>query len=88
MHGARGCAQTGAAGVLKLFARFQKWLVAYHAKAFDFFVRAIGVIHMPGAGDQLRRYRAYIGDGDGVGKHVQAAVWGGLLRQELRVNFD
>jgi len=88
VHGACGRAQAGAAGVFKLLAWFEEWLMAHYAKAFDFFVRAVGVVHIPGARDELRRHIAHVRDGDGVGKHVQAAVGGGLLRQVLRLNFD
>ena len=88
VHGACGRAQACAAGVFKLFARLEEWLVADHAKTFDFFVRALGVVHIPSARDELRRHIAHIGDGDRVGKHVQTTVWVGLLRQILRLNFD
>ncbi len=49
VHGAGGRAQAGAAGVFKLLAGLEKWLVAYYAKAFDLFVRAVGIVHIPGA---------------------------------------
>ncbi len=88
VHGARGRAQARAAGVLKLLAGLQQGLMTHYAEAFDFFMRAVGVVHIPCARNQLGRHVAHIGDGDGVSERVQTAVGVGLLRQVLRMNFD
>ena len=60
--------------------------MTHDPQAFDFFVQAVGVVHAPGARDQLRRYRAGVGDPDGVGKRVDT-----LLRRRLHgqvLGFD
>ena len=51
--------------------------------AAHFFVQALGVVDVPGAGDQLRGQFTGVGDGDGVGKHVQGRTGVGLLGQKL-----
>jgi hypothetical protein len=68
--------------------RIEKRLVADNAQAFDFFVHAFGVVHVPRAGNELRRHCAHIGDGDGVREHVHPPVWVRLLRQVLGLNVD
>ena len=88
MHGAGGRAQAGSAGVFELLAGFQEWLVTDYAQASNFFVHAFGVIHIPGARDQLRGDGTGIGDGDGVRKYIVRRVWVRLLGKVLRVDFD
>ena len=88
VHGAGGCAQAGAAGVFKLLAGFEQGLVADHTQATNLLVHAFGVIHIPGARDQLRGDGAGVRDGDGVRKYIERCVWVRLLGQVLRVDFD
>ncbi|MEY2678569.1 MAG: hypothetical protein RLZ00_1261, partial [Pseudomonadota bacterium] len=88
VHGACGGAKARAAGVFKLLARLQEGLMPDDAEALDFFVRAVGIVHIPSAGDELCCHIPHIGDGDRVSKHVQTTVWVGLLRQVLRLNFN
>ena len=88
VHGAGGCAQAGAAGVFKLLAGFEQGLVADHAQSTNFFVQAVGVVHIPGARDQLRGDGAGVGDGDGVGKYIERGVCVRLLGEVLRMDFD
>ena len=72
MHRARGRAQAGAAGVFKAFAGFERWLLAHHARAFNFFRHAIGIVDVPGARDELCRDVARVRDRYGVGKAKHA----------------
>ena len=88
VHGAGGRAQAGAAGVVEFFAWLQQGLVADHAQTPDFFIQAIGVIDIPGAGYQLRRYRAGVGDGDVVREDVQALIGRRLLHQVMGLDFN
>jgi len=88
VHGACGCAQAGATGVFKLLAGFEQGLVADHAQSTNFFVQAVGVVHIPGARDQLRGDGAGVRDGDGVRKYIERSVWVRLLWEVLRVDFD
>ncbi len=88
VHGAGGCAQAGAAGVLKLLAGLEQGLMAHDAQAPDFFVHALGIVHVPCARDQLCGDASHVGDGDRVGKHVQPALWIRLVGQVLGMNFD
>ena len=84
VHGACGGAQARAAGVLKGLAGFKQGLLAHYAQALDLFGVAIGVVDIPGAGDQLGRCVTSVGNGDGIGKHILVLVRGGLVGQELR----
>ncbi len=88
VHGTGGRAQTGSAGVFKGLARFEQGLLPDNAQTFNFFSVAVGVVDIPGPGYDLGRNVAGIGDGDGVGEYVQAFVRRGLVRQELRHDFD
>jgi hypothetical protein len=88
VHGAGGCAQAAAAGVLKAFAGLEQGLLAHHAQAFDLVVAAIGIINAPGARDQLGGDGAGVRDGDGVGKGVHALLGGRLVGQVLGLNLD
>ena len=88
VHGAGGCAQAGATGVFKLLAGFEQRLVANHAQATNFFVQAVGVIHIPSARDQLPGDGTCVRDGDGVSEYIERGVWVRLLGQVLRVDFD
>ncbi len=49
VHGACGGAKARAAGVFKLLARLQEGLMPDDAEPLDFFVRAVGVVHIPSA---------------------------------------
>lgn len=68
MHRARGRAQARAAGVFEAFAGGECRLFAHHARAFDFFRHAIGIVDVPSARDQLRRDVTRIRDRHGIGK--------------------
>ena len=75
VHGAGGRAKARAAGVFKLLAGLQQGLMADDPQATNFFMQARGVVHVPGARDELRSDGAHIGNRDGVGEHVHAALW-------------
>lgn len=62
--------------------------MADHAQSTNFFVQAVGVVHIPGARDQLRGDGAGVCDGDGVRKYIERCVWVRLLGQVLGVDFD
>ena len=65
----------GTAAVLKRLAWLEQRLVAYHAKAFDFFNMALGIHNLPVAGNQLCSHLPGVGDRDRVGKAVNAVIW-------------
>ena len=88
VHGAGGCAQARTAGVVKFFTGLEQRLMTHYAQTPDFFIQAIGIIDIPGAGNQLRRYRAGIGDGDLIGEDIQALIGRRLLHQVVRLNFN
>ena len=88
VHGARGCAQAGAAGVLKHLAGLQQGLVAHHAQAFDLLMQALGVIDVPSAGNQLRANVAGISNQHGIGEGIKAIFRRRLLGQVVRCHFD
>ena len=87
MHGAGGGGQAGSTGVLERLPWAEQRLLAHHAQtltfrcgplaSLTFQVRAITVRQLTG-----------VGDGDGVGKHVQILVRVGLLGQVLWCDFD
>ena len=83
VHGARGRAQSAAAGVLKTLTGFEQWLLAHYAQAFNFVVAAIRIVNAPSARDQLRRHFAGVGNGDSVGKGVHPLLGRGLVGQVL-----
>jgi ribulose-phosphate 3-epimerase len=87
LHAARGGAQSATAGVFIRFAGSQQRLVAHNAQALDFFAMAQRVANDPMTRDQLRRHRASVGDGDGVGKAVQVLLGVRLLRKKPWHNF-
>ena len=62
--------------------------MTHYAQTPDFFIQAIGIIDIPGAGNQLRRDGAGIGDGDLVGEDVKALIGRRLLHQVMRLNFN
>ena len=88
MHGACGCSQARAAGVLKFLTGLQQGLVPHHAQAFDFFVKTIGIIHAPRPGDQLRGDFACVGNGDAIGECVEITCRIRLLRQIVGRDFN
>ena len=88
LHGARGRAQLAAAGVFKGFAGLQQWLTAHHAQAPDLFDMAQLIGNDPVPGNQLRGHFTRVGDGDGVGKHIDACGRSGLLWQVGWLDLD
>jgi hypothetical protein len=88
VHRAGGGAQAAAAGVFEAFAGRKRRLLANHARAFDFFSHAVGIVDIPTAGDELRSDVAGIRDGDGVGKAKHTHAGRGLLRQVFRADGD
>jgi hypothetical protein len=88
MHGASRRAQAAAAGVFEAFAGRKRGLLADHARAFDFFCHAIGIVDVPTAGDQLRGDVTSIRDGDGIGKAKHAHTGRRLIGQVLRADGD
>jgi hypothetical protein len=88
VHRAGRGAQAAAAGVFEAFARCEGGLLADHARAFNFFGHAVGIVDVPAAGDELRGDVARIRDGDGVGKAKHAHAGRRLLRQVLRAHGD
>ena len=58
--------------------------MAHHAQTFDFFNMAAGVHDFPVARDQLRSNLPGVGDGDRVGKTINAVARRGLLGDVLR----
>ena len=88
MHRARGRAQARAAGVFEALAGFKRWLLAHHARAFDFFRHTVGVVDVPSAREELRCDVACIGDRDGVSKAKHAHAGRGLLWQILRADLN
>jgi hypothetical protein len=87
VHGAGGCAQARAAGVLKRLTGLQQGLLADHAQAAHTLGVAGGVVDVPLAGNQLRGDLARIGDGDGVREGEDALLGGGLIRQIAGQDF-
>ena len=69
-HAANRCGQRGAAGVLKLLARFYQRLRADHAQSAHFLNLLFFIGDDPMAADQLRRHRTDVAYGDGVGKNI------------------
>jgi hypothetical protein len=68
VHGATGCTQAAAAGVLEGFSGAQQGLLTDHAQAFDFLAVTAFVLNDPVARNQLHRHPARVGDRDGVGE--------------------
>ena len=66
---------------------YEQGLLAHYAQALDLFGVAIGVVHVPGAGDQLRCHITPIGDGDGVGEDVLVLVGCGLVGEVFGNHF-
>ncbi|MPN09177.1 hypothetical protein SDC9_156465 [bioreactor metagenome] len=87
-HGARGRTQLAAAAVLEGFAGLQQRLSAHHAQAFDLFDMTQLVGDDPVPRNQLRRHLTRVGDGNGVGKHIDACSRGGLLGQVGGLDLD
>ncbi len=90
VHGAAGCAQSAAAGVLEGFARTQQGLLTHHAKTLDFLAVPAFVLDDPEARYQLHWNTACIGDSDGVGEseHILQGVTllGHVLGQHVNLN--
>ena len=59
---------------VKGLARLEQRLLPDHAEALDLLGVAVGVVHVPGARDQLRADLTDIGDGDGVRKNIQSLL--------------
>src|SRR4029079_17989346 len=87
-HGADRGGDGGAAGVLEAFVGTEQWLLADHAGAAHLLNLVIGVGNDPMTAQQLRRHRAGVGDGNGIGKHVAAAFRVGLVRDENGAGRD
>ena len=88
MHRARGRAQARAAGVFKALPGCKRRLLAHHARAFDLFRHAIGIVDVPSARDELRSDVAGVRDRYGVGKAKHTHAGRGLLGQILRADCD
>ncbi len=89
-HGAAGCTQAAAAGVLKRFAGAQQGLLANHAQALDFLAVTALILDHPMAGNQLNRDLARVGDRDRVRKseHIlqRIALVCNVMGQHVNLN--
>jgi len=88
MHGPGGRAQARAAGVFKRLSWFEQGLLADNAQAFDFLGVPVGIVHIPGARNNLRCNVPGIGNRDGVSKDEHAVVRCRLLGQVLGLDFN
>ena len=67
-HCADGGFKNRSAGIAKRLSRVQPRLFAHDTRALNYLFFAIAIGYQPIAVDQLRRGRAMVRDGDGVGK--------------------
>lgn len=87
-HRADRCIELTTARVFKSLSRSKKRLLADHAEAPHLLNARIAVGNDPVPGNQLRRNRSHILDGDRIGENVALQIRIGLVGNELRIGLD
>src|ERR1700694_1108208 len=87
-HETRWRRQRHAAGIFKALARCEHGLFAYHARAAHFLHASLRVGNVPIAGLQLHRFRAEVGNLDGIGPEKMPVLRRGPLGKKARRGRD